>query len=65
MKHFANILAWLSILVILVGTATMGLFAFYYARDNYPDGEDSTGKWIKIGAYILWGLDGLFVLIVL
>jgi hypothetical protein len=46
------------------GIVTLGFLVKYYATENYPEG-DTTQKWLNIAAYTIWGLAGLYGLIVL
>lgn len=64
LRQFAEILAWISILIVGIGIVTLGFLVKYYADSNYPPG-DTTQKWLNYAAYTIWGLSGLYALIVL
>jgi hypothetical protein len=64
LRHFAEMLAWLSIFIVFVGIVAIGFAVKYFADNNYPEG-DTTQKWLNYTAYTVWGLSGLYVLVVL
>lgn len=47
-----------------VGILTLGFLIKYYSDENYPEG-DTTQKWLNIAAYTVWGLCGVYLLVVL
>jgi hypothetical protein len=64
LRAFAEVLAWISIFVVGAGIVALGFLIKYYADSNYPEG-DTTQKWLNYGAYTVWGLAGLYALVVL
>lgn len=64
LRQFAEILAWISILIVGIGIVTLGFLIKYYADANYPEG-DSTQKWLNYASYVVWSLAGIYALIVL
>jgi len=64
LNMFAEILAWISIFLVGAGLCALGFLVKYYADENYPE-DDTTGKWLNRGSYVLWALTGIYVLAVL
>lgn len=64
LRLWATFLAWFSIITVGVTIIGMGFAVKYYAGTNYPP-EDSTYKWLNIAAYTIWGLAGIYALVVL
>ena len=64
LNTFAEVLAWISIFLVGVGMLGLGFCVKYYADSNYPE-DDTTGKWLNIGSYVIWGLTGIYFLAVL
>jgi hypothetical protein len=60
---FAEFLAWFSIFVVGVGIVAIGFGIKYYATQNQP--TDKQQKWLNYTAYTVWGLAGLYTLVVL
>ena len=63
LRLFAEFLAWFSIFVVGVGIVAIGFGIKYYATQNQP--SDSAQKWLNYSAYTVWGLAGLYALVVL
>ena len=63
LRLFAEVLAWISIILVGIGLFVLGFLVMDYATINYPEG-DSTQKWLNIAAYTLWALTGIYVLLV-
>ena len=63
LRCFAGLLVWTTIFGIL-GSLGGGGYWLYHMRNNY-DQSDNNYKYLQYGAYALWGLAGLFFLIVL
>lgn len=59
----AGIIVWTTIFGILAVLGGGGYWA-YRTKDNY-DESDGNYKYLQYGAYALWGIAGLFLLIVL
>ena len=64
LNQFAEILAWFAIFLCAAGLAILAFGIKYYSDSNYPEG-DTTGKWLNIGSYVVWGFLGIFILAVL
>jgi hypothetical protein len=47
-----------------VAIVLLGFLIKFYATENYPEG-DTTQKWLNIAAYTIWGLAGVYALVVL
>jgi hypothetical protein len=60
----AGVIIWGSILAILAIIGGGGYWVYFVARNKYQP-SDKNYDYLTYGAYILWGLDGLFFLIVL
>lgn len=63
LRAFAEILAWFSIFIVGVGIVAIGFGIKYYKTVNQPDA--TTSKWLDYAAYTVWGLAGLYALVVL
>ena len=59
----AGVIIWMSIFSIMACIGGGGYWAFI-TKDKY-DVSDNNYKYLQYGAYALWGLDGLFALIVI
>lgn len=59
----AGVIIWSTIFAILIIVGGGGYWC-YISKNNYPS-TDNTYKYMMYGGYALWGLDGLFLLIVL
>lgn len=64
LRSFAEVLAWLSIIIVGVGLFVSGFLVRDYAIENYPEGT-STQKWLNISAYVIWGLLGIYLIAIL
>ena len=64
LNQFAEILAWFAIFICGSGLLLLGFGVKYYADNNYPEG-DTTGKWLNVGSYVIFGFTGIFLLAVL
>lgn len=64
LRYCAEILSWLSILLVLAGIIVLGWFVFNYANTKYPEG-DTARIYIKLLAYVIWGLAFIYLLILL
>jgi len=62
LRMFAEVLAWLSIAIVGVGIVALGFGIKYYTTVNQPTQDD---KWLNYTAYTVWGLAGLYCLVVL
>ena len=59
----AGVFVFLSIMTIMFGLAGAGVWLWFYRLHYDPD--DKEYKFFQIAAYTLWGMSGLFTLIVL
>jgi hypothetical protein len=59
----AEFLAWIAIIVVGVGIVAIGFGIKYYQTQNQP--SEKISKWLDYTAYTVWGLAGLYVLVVL
>jgi hypothetical protein len=59
----AGVMIWTTIFAIMI-TLGGGGYWVYTTKNMYPE-TDNNYKYMTYGAYALWGIDGLFVLIVL
>jgi hypothetical protein len=64
LKYLAELLSWISILLVLAGIIALGWFVFNYANIKYPEG-DTARIYIKLCAYVIWGLAVIYFLILL
>jgi len=65
-RFFAKLLIWLSVIGTGIGIGVLAYFLNHYHTQNFADKEDSTaGDVLKVAVYILYGLTGLYFLIVL
>lgn len=62
-RCFAGVLIWFSIIGIIAILGGGGYWVYLY-RTHFAS-TDNNYKYFLYGAYSLWGLDGLFVIIVL
>mmetsp|Transcript_10816 Transcript_10816/g.16438 ORF Transcript_10816/g.16438 Transcript_10816/m.16438 type:complete len:141 (-) Transcript_10816:780-1202(-) len=68
LRIFAKSIIWVSIIGTGVLLLLLALFLQKYHNDNYPDtnpNKDTTGHLLQISVYVLYGLTGLYFLIVL
>jgi len=63
LRCFAGLLVWTTIFGIL-GCLGGGGYWLYYQKDNY-DSSDKNRDYVTYGAYALWGIGGLFFLLIL
>lgn len=63
MRYLVGFIVWFSIFAV-IGILAGGGFWVYSLRLDY-DSSDNTYKYLQYGGYALWGLSGLFFLIVL
>jgi len=59
-RFMGAVLVWLSIILVQLSLIAAGIFTFFQAR-NYEDGSDNN-KWLKISAYVIWGVAGLYLI---
>ena len=59
----AEFLAWFAIVVVGVGIVAIGFGIKYYKTQNEP--TEKAAKWLDYTAYTVWGLAGLYALVVL
>jgi hypothetical protein len=59
----AEFLAWFAIVVVGVGIVAIGFGIKYYKTQNEP--SEKAAKWLDYTAYTVWGLAGLYALVVL
>lgn len=59
----AEFLAWLAIFVVGVGIVAIGFGIKYYKTVNQP--TETVSKWLDYTAYTVWGLAGVYALVVL
>lgn len=64
LRSFAEVLAWVSIIIVGVGLFVSGFLVRNYAIETYPEGTN-TQKWLNISAYAIWGLLGVYLLAIL
>lgn len=64
LRLFAEVLAWISIIVVGLGLIASGFLVRNYAITNYPEGNN-TQKWLNYASYAIWGLSVIYVLAVL
>lgn len=64
LRSFAEVLAWVSIIIVGVGLFVSGFLVRNYAIENYPEGTN-TQKWLNIASYVIWGLLGVYLLAIL
>lgn len=62
-RCFAGILIWLSIIGIIACLGGGGYWVWKY-KDHYST-TDNNYKYLQYGGYALWGLDGVFLILVL
>lgn len=63
LKLVGGLIIFISIVLIFIALAAGGVLCWSY-KDTYPAGSKSN-KALEIGAYVLWGLSALYILIVL
>jgi hypothetical protein len=63
LRMCAEFLAWFAIVVVGVGIVAIGFGIKYYKTQNEP--SEKASKWLDYTAYTVWGLAGLYALIVL
>jgi len=59
----AGVMVWTTILAVIAVLGGGGYWVYEY-RNNYAT-TNNTYKYLEYGAYAIWGIDGLFVLLVL
>lgn len=59
----AEFLAWFAIFVVGVGIVAIGFGIKYYQTQNQP--SEKASKWLDYTAYTVWGLAGVYALLVL
>lgn len=59
----AEFLAWFAIVVVGVGIVAIGFGIKYYQTQNQP--SEKASKWLDYTAYTVWGLAGVYALLVL
>jgi hypothetical protein len=63
LRQFAEILAWVSIILVGICFAGLGVGVYIYADDSYPEG-DTTQKWLRICSYVIWSLTIIYCFVV-
>ena len=63
LRFLAGVIIWFSILAIL-GVIGGGGYWCYYTKDSY-DIKDNNHKYLEYGSYALWGIDGVFFILIL
>jgi hypothetical protein len=58
-----ELLAWITIFAVGFGMGFLGYLIQTYGQKEYPEG-DNTRQMMEITAYIIWGLTGLYFLII-
>ena len=58
-----ELLAWLTIFAVGFGLGISGYLIQSYGHKEYPEGDD-TRRMMDIAAYIIWGLTGLYFMII-
>jgi uncharacterized membrane protein YphA (DoxX/SURF4 family) len=59
----AGVMVWTTIFAILAILGGGGYWLYRY-RTNYPE-SDNTHYYVTYGAYTIWGIGGLFLLIII
>ena len=62
-RCFAGVIIWFSILGIMAILGAGGYWVYLY-RTHYET-TDNNYKYVQYGAYTLWGIDGVFLILVL
>ena len=63
LRCFAEILTWIALISVAGGLFALGWMVREYGALNYVEG-DTTQKWLNIAAYTIWGLLGIYCLVV-
>lgn len=63
LKAWAELLAWIAIILVGSGIFGLGFAVKYWAENNYAEGE-TTQKALNASAYIIWVLFGIYMLMV-
>jgi len=63
LRMFAECLAWISITVVGVGIVALGFGIKYF--ETTGNVTDKANKWLDYAAYTVWGLAGVYALVVL